>query len=168
MADASGAVLIDNHLINDPVFTAIGANGRDPLPGLAFKLAGRIGEIVREAVLCAPNDLDHIFTNWLSDTERDAELYRQIRDLAQARDARFVPVWLTCQRIELTRRVALSDRQERNKLRDPATLIEALDRNATLPPPTDALLLDTTDTSPTESARRILTFAGQNSRLGQP
>jgi cytidylate kinase len=68
-------------------------------------------------------------------------------------------VWLTCPLPELERRMLLPERAERLKLRDPAALRDLMVNAGNLPPPPDALVLDTSELLPAEAARRIATFA---------
>ncbi|RNI17795.1 hypothetical protein EFY87_19180 [Flexivirga caeni] len=157
VAQRTGAALIDNHLINDPVFTALGVNGMGSLHPQAIPFAGRVREIVHEAVLAAPAETSHIFTNWLIDTAEDAAAAQVIRGLATTRDASFHPVWLHCEPEEIRRRLTLPDRAVRNKLRDPSKVDDVLTKG-TAPAPPDALLLDTTDLDATESADRIVAW----------
>lgn len=72
VAERTGAALVDNHLINDPVFTALGVNGLGSLHPQALPMAARVREIVHEAVPAAPPATSHIFTGWLVDTPEDA------------------------------------------------------------------------------------------------
>ena len=44
------ARLVDNHLINNPVFAVIDANGRDELPDAVWPLVGQVREAVRTAI----------------------------------------------------------------------------------------------------------------------
>lgn len=157
LAQRTGAALIDNHLVNDPVFTAIGANGFGTLPPSAFILAKRVAEVVHEAVLIAPPGLGHIFTKFWVDEPGDAAQEVQMRAVAQRRGVPFYPVWLTCEANELRRRVTLPERRSRNKMRDPAALSELI-RTPLLPAPDDALQLDTTLIDADEAAAEILAW----------
>ena len=110
-------------------------------------------------MLAAPSTVEHIFTNWLADTDKDAAYLEVVRALASVRGAIFAPVWLSCDASELTRRVSRPERLARNKLRDPERLVVELEQKGTLPAPPDALRLDTTDLEPRDAARRIIAFA---------
>ena len=154
LAERTGARLIDNHLINDPVFTALGADGRGALPEVAFTMADRVREVVYEAVLAADPRISHIFTSWLIDTPQDAAKAEQFRALAARRGTDYHPVWLTCDEDELRRRVELPDRLVRNKLRDPSMVAEAVGRGVA-GAPDDALRIDTSSITAGETADRI-------------
>lgn len=157
VARRTGAALVDNHLINDPVFTALGVNGMGSLHPQAIPMAGRVRRIVHEAVLAAPPETSHIFTNWLVDTPEDARATQQIRDLAVARAADFYPVWLSCDADQLRHRMTLPDRAVRNKLRDPSRVDGMLAQGIT-PAPDDALLLDTTGLRAEDAATQVLAW----------
>ncbi len=160
----TGAALIDNHLINDPIFTAYGADGRTPLPGRIWDQVAQVREATMAAVLRAAPTASHIFTNYLSDDPSEAHFLHQLRAVAEERQARFLPVWLTCPEEELVRRVALPARAERLKMRDPDGLRELLRTKGVLPAPADALVLDTFTMSPHEAAKRIV--SSESSGLG--
>ncbi|PTA69041.1 hypothetical protein [Deinococcus arcticus] len=69
----TGAALLDNHLFNDPIFRAYGADGVSPLPDELFELA----EVVRQAGLAAlrlaPRHLSYGFRKV---PQRVTELFR--------------------------------------------------------------------------------------------
>ena len=157
LAERTGAALIDNHLINDPVFTALGVNGLGSLHPQAIPMAGRVRRIVHEAVLAAPPEMSHVFTNWLVDTPEDASAAQEIRDLASARAVEFYPVWLTCDPEQIRHRLTLPERAVRNKLRDPSQVDRILAQGTT-PAPDDALQLETTNLNPADAASRILAW----------
>lgn len=151
----TGAMLVDNHRMNDPIFTAYGADGVTPLPDWIWELTRRVYDATLEAATRAPAAVSHIFTNHLGDNRREARYVARLRAIAEARDALFLPVWLTCPEDELLRRVSLPSRAEPRKLRDPDRLRELVRREGVLPAPPDALVLDTSTMPPEEAARRI-------------
>lgn len=161
VAERTGAALVDNHLINDPVFTALGVNGMGSLHPQAIPMAVRVREIVFEAVLAAPPGVSHIFTNWLVDTPEDAAAIDDMRELARSRGAQFRPVWLACGPAEIRHRLALPDRAVRNKLRDPSRVDEIVAQGIA-PAPDDALRLDTTDLDAPEAADRIVRWLDEH------
>lgn len=158
----TGAPLLDNHLTNDPVFQAFGLDGVRPVPPEAWSFTSRMRAVLREAVQATPPELSHIFTLYLTNQPGEAESLERFRALAAARGGTFVPVWLTCPVDELARRVTLPERSVgRLKLRDPEGLRMLLRDAGILPPPPDALILNTSAMKPEEAARRIAAFAGE-------
>ncbi|GHG09657.1 hypothetical protein GCM10017783_22740 [Deinococcus piscis] len=159
LSQLTGAALLDNHIINDPVFTAFGADG-GALPPEIWTFTRRVREVVLEAVAAAPAELSHIFTNYLADLPGEAETIDQFAALARQRGAAFVPVYLTCPTEELLRRMPLPERRARLKPNDPAALQEVLDKSGVLPVPQGMLTLDTSRLSPQQAAQAIAACAG--------
>src|SRR4030081_2347367 len=108
LCERTGARLIDNHLINDPIFRVINADGVTPLP---FGVWDRVKE-VRAAVYKAirelsPPDTGFVFTMELRESKpEDHRALRELEHLAAARQSRFIPIRLICGVEELCRRVA--------------------------------------------------------------
>ncbi|WP_102127522.1 AAA family ATPase [Deinococcus planocerae] len=160
LSGLTGAPLLDNHITNDPVFQAFGLDGVRPVPPEAWVFASKMRTSLREAVGAAPRELSHIFTLYLTDQPGEAESLERFRALAAARGAAFVPVWLSCDTDELARRMLLPERAERLKLRDPEWLRTLLRDAGILPPPSDAILIDTAALAPADAALLIASHAG--------
>ena len=159
----TGAALLDNHLANDPVFLAAGVRGDSQIPAHIWELCFAVSQAIRAATLHAPRGQAHIFTNYLANNTGERDSVEHLRELAEKRGVPFVPVWLECLVPELERRMLLPERAERLKLRDPLQLRELLEKAGTLPPPPDALVLDTSSLEPAEAAQRIAEFAQRRS-----
>ena len=105
IARRTGAKVVDNHLINNPIFSVSHCDGtsRFPFPAEGWKYTGRIRRVVLDFIrkMGHPDD-SFIFTNVLHDHEIRA--FRQIERLAKRRKALFVPVWLRCKPSELRHR----------------------------------------------------------------
>lgn len=119
----SGAKLIDNHLINNPVFTAINADGVTPLPAGVWDQVSSIRQIVYNSIReLSPPDLSFIFTMQLIESNPDDyQGFRSLEELANERRSLFMPVRLICEVEELCRRVANPARKERLKEITPET-----------------------------------------------
>lgn len=119
LARLTGARVVDNQLVNIPVFTVLGYDGTDRIH-VSREAWDEIGTI-RGAVLRVVRDLtdagaSFVFTNVLDANEpRDRELFDDIAALAETRGAAFFPVWLTCARDEIVRRKGSPDRRARLK-----------------------------------------------------
>jgi hypothetical protein len=157
----AGARVIDNQLINLPVFTVVGYDGtRDyPVPEGIWHYI----EPIREAVFAAVRDLPEpgasfVFTNLLEEGDPGAlVLFRRIEALAAERGATFVPVWLTCDADTIRRRKDSPDRRARRKdidLRSVDWYVEEFKVFRIDHP--NALTLDTAVSSAEETAQRIL------------
>jgi len=160
IARRTGALVVDNHLINNPVFVPMGLNTGEGLDLSATdSLRRRVWEVVLEAAAAAPPSLSHVMTNWLTDDPENAQHVERLRALARTRGARFVPVWLTASEEALLARVDAPGRAERSKLTDPAILEQIL-AVPTLPAPADALHVDVTERTPPEAVTQILAALG--------
>ena len=108
LCERTGARLIDNHLINNPIFRAINADGVTPLP---FGVWDRVKE-VRAAVYKAirelsPPGMGFVFTMELRESKpEDHNAFRDLERLAAARQCRFIPIRMICGVEELCRRIA--------------------------------------------------------------
>lgn len=152
----TGAIVVDNHLVNNAVFVPIGLNRA---PGVRLEgtdaLRARVWDVVIEATEAAPAHLSHVFTIWLEDAPGSAAHVERLRSLAGRRGVRFVPVWVRAGTETLLERVDDPGRAERGKLTDPGTLREIL-ALPLLPAPEDAIELDTGELSPERAVDAIL------------
>ena len=158
IARRTGAKLVDNHLINNPIFSVAHLDGTDryPFPRGGWKYMGKI----RRAVLGfirefgAPDD-SYIFTNVMASDE--IRPFRQIELLAKKRKALFVPVWLKCSAAELRRRKDTPQRRRMMKEIDTSNIRRWTKefRELDVPHP-NRLDIDTTRSSPARTAKTIL------------
>ncbi len=157
----TGAKVVDNQLINLPVFTVVGYDGTDAFP--FPKGAGAHIEKIHRAVLavirdfCPPED-SFVFTNVLdANTPSDLAWYRRIERVAKRRRAEFFPVWLTCETEKIYQRKNTPERKARLKETDLASIQWWSEEFEVLRVPhPNALTLDTTDSQPEQTAQRIL------------
>jgi len=159
IAALTGVVIVDNHLINNPVFSVVGVDGITPLPaGVWEKIAG-IRRIVLDTIaeLARPG-ASFLFTNELyEEMPVDRRLYEDIAILAAKRQALFVPVILHCEPEELYRRVASPERAVRFKLRNADRTRENIRTNRLLHVDhPNCLELDVTYLSPIQAAQAII------------
>lgn len=160
LAALTGAVLLDNHLFRDAIYRPYGADGLRPIPPRIQALGTQVQLLGLEAATLAPPDVSHIFTSYLSTLDSGRDALTLMRDTAAARGAAYLPVWLACDPDELGRRVILPERQARAKLRDPDALRDLLRERGVLPPPPDAMVVDTTRLSPADAALLIAMHTG--------
>ncbi|CAM4370599.1 hypothetical protein [Deinococcus marmoris] len=156
----TGTVLLDNHLFNDAVFKPYGADGLRPIPEEIHALAAQVRKLGLEAARLAPRDVSQIFTSYLTNRPSGSAALQLVRDLAQARAVRYIPVWLDCDIDELERRLSLPERLERAKLRDPAILRTSLATSGILSLPPDAIRIDTSALAPADAALLIVEHSG--------
>ena len=158
LARQTGAVLIDNQLINHPILALLDWDGTSQLPpGTEDRI-----EPIRDAVFSAleeiaPRSKSYVLTNNLDDDPQDIAIYHRLKRTAQVRGAVFLPVMLTCALDVQLRRVASEDRRRRFKIADPEG-VRRLMAAAALYVPDDAALLtlDTTTAAPEQTAAVIV------------
>ncbi|HXZ68995.1 MAG TPA: hypothetical protein VEH07_10430 [Alphaproteobacteria bacterium] len=158
LSDLTGAKLVDNHLINNPIFNVIGADGITPIPKPAWDRVQAIREIVFDAIASiASSSFSFILTNVLFDKPDDRAVFLQVAALADARKARLVPVLLECAEQELLRRAATPSRSASLKDTNMKAAKDRLRNQELLTIEHRHLLrLDTTDLPAESSARAIL------------
>lgn len=160
LSKVTGAKLVDNHLINNPIFSVIRADGITKLPETVWEKTWAIRKIVLQAIeTLSPPEFSFVFTNQLCNEDPDDHLlYQEICDLAEKRGSLFIPVRMLCDVHERVKRIVSDDRKERMKCIDPN---EATDSEArfTVFTPThkNTLTLDVTAISPSEAVRIIHT-----------
>ncbi len=168
----TGAKIVDNQLINTPVFSVLGYDGTDafPFPHGAWAQIGKI----RRAVLAViryycPPDASFVFTNTLDAREPlDKVWFSRIERLARQRGARFFPVWLTCEAAVIRGRKDTPDRRARLKDIDLTNIRRWSEEVEVLKVPhPNALTLDTSYCQPTQTAQRILEHVQRADQVGR-
>jgi hypothetical protein len=111
------AVIVDNQLVNHPVFNVLGADGKTRLPDSIWPKIESIRRIVLDTIAeLAKPQVSFLFTNELYEGKpRDRRWYEDVALLAAKRQALFVPVILHCEPEEHDRRVNSPERAVRLK-----------------------------------------------------
>lgn len=109
--------LVDNHLINSPIFQVIESDGKSPLPEAVWDKTSIIRDAVLDTIVnISGKHLSFVFTNELIDGEKhDVDIYNKVKQVATQRGSRFLPVRLTCSEDELCKRVSSQERRLRYK-----------------------------------------------------
>jgi adenylylsulfate kinase-like enzyme len=157
----TGAKVVDNQLINTPVFSVVGYDGTAtfPFPQGAWAHIEKIRQAVFAVIRdCCPPDDSFVLTNVLdARAPGDKALFRRVERLARQRHARFFPVWLTCEAAMLRQRRDTPERRARLKEIDVTTIAWYLEAFEVLRVPhPNALTLDTSHCGPEHTAQRIL------------
>ena len=155
----TGARLIDNHLINNPIFRVVNADGVTRLPSPVWEKVKQIRLIVYDAIReLSPPGLSFVFTLELRESDPAAHgAFEELRQLAQARGSLLVPVRLICEVEELCRRVASPSRAEMLKEISPELARKKLAEHTVLYPKHEhTRTIDVTEKTPGESVEAIL------------
>lgn len=107
LCERTGARLIDNHLINNPIFKAVNADGVTPLPAGVWDRVKEVRAAVYETIReLSPPGMSFVFTMELRERNpADHGAFWELDHLAAERQSRFVPIRLICGVEELCRRV---------------------------------------------------------------
>jgi hypothetical protein len=152
-------LLVDNHFINNVVFRLIDTDGKSPLPPRVWENVRKVRAIVfdtmRELSKPARN---FVLTNQLVEgAAEDEKVFQEVRALARARGAAFLPVRLLIAPEELARRVVSPQRQALLKARDPHEAWRiAREHQVYIPKDVDYFALEVTTLAPADAAERIL------------
>jgi shikimate kinase len=159
----TGAVVVDNQLINQPVLALLNWDGLSKLPPEIWQSAAQIREVVLKVMEdLAPRSISYVLTNALEDDPQSDALFHRIRHVAAARGSVFLPVVLTCDPAEQARRVTSTERRRRLKVSDAEQLRDYMATTA-MYAPTDPnlLVLDTTHLTSTQAAEAIVRRANE-------
>ena len=152
-------ILVDNHLINNVIFSLIDPDGKTKLPDKVWENVRQVRSAVFDTIRnLAKLGRTFVFTNELLEgEERDSQVFAEVAALAHARNALFVPVRLTISPEELARRVVSPERAGQFKEIDPeASLTKARTRQILRPQGFSPLEIDVTATSAEEVAEQII------------
>jgi len=107
LCERTGAKLVDNHLINNPVFTVVNADGVTPLPAAVWDRVKEVRAAVYKTIReLSPPGMGFVFTMELRESNpKDHKAFRDLERLAAACQCRFIPIRLICGVEELCRRV---------------------------------------------------------------
>jgi len=161
LARLTGARLIDNHLINNALFTAVDADGIKPLPRGIWAKLKRVRQVVYETISeLAPPGLSFVFTIQLIEQDPDDhQAFADLVDLAAARGSLLVPIRLVCELEELCRRITSPGRAAMLKqISADAARRSAESKSVLLPQHSNLRTIDVTHKSASESASEILDY----------
>lgn len=149
--------LVDNHLINNPLFSIIQADGITPLPPRIWENVGKMYDIVLDTMIhISPPHYSFVMTNALFETEAEHKWFKSIENMANQRQAKFVPVLLTVSLEEHQKRIGAEDRRLRLKEIDPAAPLRYHTADSLIKLSHPSLLkLDVSSYPPAESAALI-------------
>jgi len=151
--------LLDNHLVNNPVFNVVRIDGKTKLPSGIWSKVEAIWEVVFDTMLnMAPVHFNYILTNALHDGDlEDHAWYKRVERMAQTKQAVFIPVFMRCQKQELLKRVVNEDRNHRMKMICAKTAESFCDHEKILAVQHKNMLdLDVTNLSAQGAAKNIL------------
>ncbi|MBY0461882.1 MAG: hypothetical protein K2Q34_01715 [Alphaproteobacteria bacterium] len=149
--------MVDNHLINNPIFSLLDLDGVTPIPEKAWVPVRQIRKIILEFI-SQDQKSNYIFTNELFEAENDWRVYTQVKETAEKRNSLFIPIKLTLSPEERKKRIINPDRLARFKSTS-LTEIHIKKELIKINHP-HVLEIDVTNLSPLQAASKILNFVG--------
>lgn len=107
-----GYKIVDNQLINNPIFSLLDLN--QPIPEVAWQAI----EAIRKSVLdflSSEKFNNYVLTNELYDVDHDHIIYQQVEIMAQQRNSLFIPIKLQISKEENIKRIKNPERKARYK-----------------------------------------------------
>lgn len=164
LGDFAAFTIVDNQLINAPVFKAVAADGVKPLPLGVWREIRKIREAVFNTLTyMSPKEMNFVLTNELfTEIDGDKKLFEEVEAIAETRGAKFLPVRLICEKEELLKRVQNPDRKKRLKQIDAESLRTKIQDFTVLKPSHKNLCeLDVTSLSAQDAAKIIWNKLGE-------
>ena len=152
------AILVDNHLINNVVFSLIDADGVSPLSKLVWENTNRVREVVLDTIrTLSHSERNFIFTNELIEGSlADQDIFAKISTLATQRRSFFFPVRLLISVDELCRRTVFPERRAQFKSIDADAARAKAMRKKVFQPSCPYFELEVSTLSAEESAQAIM------------
>lgn len=154
--------LVDNHLINIPLFSLIRTDGITFLPSRIWKNVELVWQAVLDTIVhISPPEYSFVLTNALFESNADdKDWVFRVENAALERGSVFVPVRVVCSVEERKKRIVRADRKARMKETDPSApeRHSSTDQVLNIRHP-NLLEIDATHIPPQEAARLILDHA---------
>lgn len=151
--------LVDNHLINNPILSVVGADGKTRLPDIIWDKVKIVRDTVLDTIVnVSPSHFNFIFSNELIEgAPRDLDIYNKIQSLAKQRNSKFLPVRLICDEAQLCKRVCSEERKANFKDIDVQSVHLKYQTLGVLNPKhPNVFTLDVTHISPSDAAQKII------------
>ncbi len=107
--------VVDNHLINNPIFSLLNLDGQEEVPPVAWHYINKIRTTVLSFVVYDYQS-NYVLTNVLYNEEGDHKFLKHIEQIATQRESLFVPIILTIQQDEHIKRLTHQERKKYFKL----------------------------------------------------
>ncbi|MEZ0261665.1 MAG: hypothetical protein ACAH80_11695 [Alphaproteobacteria bacterium] len=159
---AEGIRLVDNHLINNPLFSLIRQDGKTKLDPRIWLNVRKIWDAVADTMVnIAPREFSFVLTNALIEGDEDDRNHMEkMRSVAEARGGKYIPVRLLVTDVdEHIRRITSASRIPRMKETNPEAPTRYATREVLKTGDARELTLDITRLGADEAAGKILAHA---------
>lgn len=154
--------LVDNHLINNPLFSIVRLDGKTKLPARIWDNVGMIWDAVADTMVhISPKEFSFILTNALFENDAaDKEHMLNMKRVATERGGTYIPVrLLITDAAEHVKRITSPQREQRMKETNPDAPARYAGLEILKTGQPEELTLDITALQPADTARQILAHA---------
>ncbi len=159
LAEATGAKVVDNQWINNPIFGLLDHDRLTPYPAAVWRQIDKVRDAVLETIATlGAARASYVFTHeGFEGDPGDRQIYEAIRQTAHRRGACFLPIRLICNEDEIVKRVVSPDRALRLKNMDPERSLRSVRNSIVLKPNHEnEVMLDISEKQPPEVVSMIL------------
>lgn len=149
--------LIDNHLINNPIFSLLDIDGATPIPKKAWDAIHKIREAVLDFVV-QDRRHNYVLTNELLEDDYDHSLFNQVKQLSEDRGSLLIPIILVVSDEEHQKR--MTNPQRKDRLKETTYPAERFKKGLISIDHPNLMTLDVSDLTPRESAETIKALVG--------
>ena len=148
--------IVDNHLINNPIFSLLDLDGKTPIKENAWETIGEIRKSVLGFV-CQDGLSNYVFTNQLLEEKIDYLIYNQVKNAAEARGSIFIPVKLTIS-AESEHKKRISNPQRKERFKETTLPLDRIAKGLIQIQHPNLKELDVTNLTPEQAAAHLLEF----------
>ncbi|MBL0941195.1 MAG: hypothetical protein IBJ00_00445 [Alphaproteobacteria bacterium] len=150
-----GYKVVDNHLINNPIFSLIDWDSNKPIPLDVWAAIDQVRDIIFDFIASNTHS-NFVFTNELLEIDYDRKVYDKVKNLAEKRGSLFIPVRITASQDVHAKRITTQSRVKRFK----TTNVEHIKKHNQLIniQHKNLLHIDTTNLSAEQAALHIMSF----------
>ncbi len=159
MTALADILLVDNHLINNPLFSIVRQDGKTKLPPRIWDNVAKIWDAVADTMVhISPPHFSFILTNALFENDEDDRKHMlNMKRVADERKGIYIPVrLLIADADEHVRRITAPDRNTRMKETDPAAPARYAGKEVLKTGMATELTIDVTKLAPPDAARKVL------------
>ncbi len=149
--------VVDNHLINNPIFSLLDLDDITPIKENAWETIGEIRKSILGFV-CQDTLSNYVFTNELQEEKCDHVIYNQVKNAAEARGSIFIPVKLIIND-ESEHKERISNPQRKERFKKTTLPLDRIAKELIQIQHPNLQELDVTNLTPGQAVERLLEFA---------
>ncbi len=157
IAKLENFIIVNNHLIHNPIFSILQPNGNSLIPYNTWREVEKVRSAVYNSIKMADKNSNFIITNeFYAEDEVDSKIFRQIQAVAKARNSQLFPIRMLCNKEEVLNRIAWEERKMRIEAMHLGTAHKKFSHTILKPTHDNLFEIDVTQRSPEDAARYII------------